>query len=716
VNANDNLRKALVCLALILGTALLYLPALHFDFVNYDDPDYLINNFHINHGFTSAGLAWSFNVGYAGNWHPLTWISHALDCQLFGLSPGGHHATNILVHSLSAVLLFLVLHRATKTFWRAALAAALFAWHPLRVESVAWISERKDVLSGLFWMLTLWAYVHYVEECKMPNAKWRRFYVLALVFFVMGLMSKPMLVTLPFVLLLLDWWPLQRLQFPSLNLNPQNNHGSTESRPTESRPTESPPAGSSLGANWRLLIEKIPFFLLTLGACVVTLMAQRGAIQPLARVPLSLRLMNAIEAYFNYVEKMIWPANLSAIYPLQAHTLGWDFVWPCLFLVVMSVAAWRLRKSRPYWMVGWLWYLGALVPVINLVQIGSQTMADRYTYIPCIGLLVILCWDVEDLSAAWPFRRLLVGILGAAAVAACLITTRAQLQYWKNGGALFAHAIDVTPGNFFAVVNEAAYLRDHNQYEKARLQCEEALRLFPDYAGAHFMLGTVLFSEGKLEAAAAELETSLHLDPSRHATHYVLGGVDLARNLPQQAEQHFRAALPFDPANPDVLTGLGNALAMQGRLDEAVAQFEEALRFAPQYLDTRYQLAIVLTRQRKTHEAIAQYQELLRLQPEYRNVLNNLAWILATDPHPGFRDGNEAVRLASRACALTHNQQPAPLQTLSAAYAEAGFYDEAIGAAQQARDLAQAQGKPDVAAKNIELLEIYRSRQPFHEK
>jgi tetratricopeptide (TPR) repeat protein len=468
--------------------------------------------------------------------------------------------------------------------------------------------------------------------------------------------------------------------------------------------------------HWRLLAEKIPFFILTLGACVVTMLAQRGAIQPLARVPLSLRLMNAVEAYFNYVEKMIWPASLSVIYPLQAHPFGWDFVLPCLFLVVMSVAAWRLRKSRPYWLVGWLWYLGALVPVINLVQIGSQTMADRYTYIPCIGLLLILCWDVEDLSAAWPFRRLLLGILAAVAVAACLVSTRVQLQYWRNGGTLFAHAIDVTPGNFFARVNEAAYLRDHNQYEKARLQCEVALRLFPDYAGAHFMLGTVLFSEGKLEAADAELETSLRLDPSRHATHYILGGVDLARNLPQQAEQQFTAALPFDPANPDVHTGLGNALAMQGRLDEAVAQFEEALHFAPKYLDTRYQLAIVLTRQKKTPEAIAQYRELLRLQPEYRNVQNNLAWILATDPHPECRDGNEAVRLATRACALTQNQQPVPLQTLSAAYAETGFYDDAIAAAQQARDLAQSQGKSDVAAKSAELISRYRSHQPYHEK
>lgn len=462
-------------------------------------------------------------------------------------------------------------------------------------------------------------------------------------------------------------------------------------------------------------MEKVPFFILSLAACILTMRAQRGAIQSLARVPLSLRVVDAIGAYYKYVEKTIWPAKLAAIYPLQYHGLGWDVAWACLFIGVVSVTAYRLRGSRPYWLVGWLWYLGTLVPVINLVQIGSQAMADRYTYIPGVGLLLILCWDVHDLSAAWPCRRLLLGALGTAAVAACLVTTSVQLQYWKNGGALFSHAVDVTPGNYMAMVNDAAYLRDQNEYEKARLRCEEALRIFPDFAGAHFMLGTVLFSEGKLEEAAAELETSLRLDPSRHATHYVLGGLGLARHLPEQAGQHFRAALPFDPANPDVRTGLGNALAMQGRLDEAVAQFEEALRFAPQYLDTRYQLAIALARQHKIREAISQYEVLLGAQPEYRNVLSNLAWILATDPQAEFRDGNEAVRLASRACSLTAEQEPGPLQTLSTAYAEVGRFDEAIAAAQKAHDLALAQNKPDIAAKNTELLGLYRARQPYRE-
>jgi Tfp pilus assembly protein PilF len=651
-----------------------------------------------------AGVLWSFNVGYADNWHPLTWLSHTLDCQLFGLSPGGHHATNVLLHAFSAMLLFLVLHRMTKTFWRAALVAALFAWHPLRVESVAWVSERKDVLSGVFWMLTMWAYVRYAEECKMQNVhhvergkKCKIYYALALFLFVLGLMAKPMLVTLPFVLLLLDWWPLHRISFGPGTAGPEG--------------PISPPAKSARF----LLTEKIPFFFLSLVSCVLTLAAQRGAIESLARIPLSFRLMDAARAYYKYIEKTIWPSKLAVIYPMNLHGMGWDVVWACLFVAVLSATAFRLRNSRPYWLAGWLWYLGTLVPVLNLVHIGSQAMADRYTYIPSIGLLLILCWDVHDLSAAWPFRRLLLGVLGAAAVAACLVATRTQLQYWKNGGALFSHAIEVTPRNIVALVNDAAYLREHKQPEEARLRCEEALRIFPNYAGAHFILGAVFAGEGKLDEAAAELETALRLDSSRHAAHAVLGAVELARNMPAQAQQHFTAALTYDPANPDVRAGLGKALAMQGRLDEASAQFVEALRFAPQNLDTRYQLAVILARQRKAREAIAQYEFLLRLQPDYSDVLNNLAWLLATDPRPEFRDGNKAVGLAARACSLTHHQQPAPLQTLSAACAEAGRFDEAIAAARQAHDLALAQGKPDIAAKNVELLELYRARQPYRE-
>jgi tetratricopeptide (TPR) repeat protein len=730
--AKENCRKFIACLALVLGTRLLYAPALNFDFVNYDDPEYLVQNVHINRGLSPAGFAWSFNAGYAGNWHPLTWMSHMLDCQLYGLSPGGHHATNVLLHAFSAMLLFLILDRMTGAFWRAAVAAALFAWHPLRVESVAWVSERKDVLSAVFWMLAMWAYIRYAEACSPPKtrqemqgAKRKRFYVLALIFFMLGLMSKPMLVTFPFVLLLLDWWPLGRMRrgppHPNLNLNPnlnrnaKNLHGPASSlaRPLTDR--ESGPAASRPSV-LRLWMEKIPFFLLSLGACILTLVAQRGAIQSLTLVPLSLRLTDAIEAYFKYVEKTIWPSKLAVLYVLHYHPWRWNDIWPWLFMGVVSATAFRLRKSRPYLLVGWLWYLGALVPVINLVQIGSQAMADRYSYIPSIGLFLMICWAVYDLSGAWPFRRVLLGVLGTAAIAACLAVTRIQLSYWKNSGALFAHAIEVTSDNFLAMGREAAYLRDNQQYEKARLQCEEALRIYPGYADGHFILGTVLWSQGNLEAATEELETALRLEPARSDAHYALGCVGLARKMPEQARQHFAAVLAQAPANPEARAGLGNALAMQGRLEEAAAQFVEALRLAPQNLDARYQLALVLAKQRKSQEAISQYEILLRYQPEAPNFLNNLAWILATDPRAALRDGNKAVALAAAACSLTHQEEAVPLETLSAAYAEAGRFDDAEAAAQKAHDLALAQGKPEIAAKTAELLELYRARERYHEE
>jgi len=558
-------------------------------------------------------------------------------------------------------------------------------------------------------MLTLWAYIRYAEEGspgktrqEMGNVhpvergrKRRGFYILALIFFLLGLMSKAMLVTLPFVLLLLDWWPLGRMR----------------SAPNSSfRPARPVPSVR------RLLMEKVPFFLLSLGACILTLIAQRGAIRSLTLFPLSQRLTDAVAAYFQYAAKTIWPSRLAVLYVAHHHPWGWKDLVPWLFLAIVSATAFRLRKSRPWLLVGWLWYLGALVPVINLVQIGAQAMADRYTYIPCIGLFLMICWAVWDLSAAWPFRRVLLGILGTAAIAASLAVTRVQLQYWKNSGALFSHTIAVTTDNYLIISNEAVYLRDNQQYEPARLLCEEALRIHPGYAKGHFILGTVLWRQGKLEDAAQELETSLRLDPARDDAQYVLGCVDLARKMPEPARQHFAAALAQDPANLEARAGLGNALAMQGRLDDAAAQYVEALRMAPENLDARYQLALVLVKQGKTREAISQYQILLNYQPEAPNFLNNLAWILATDPRPELRDGSKAVALAASACSLTQDQEPVPLETLSAAYAEAGRFDEALAAAQKAHDLALAQGKPDIAAKNVELLELYRARRPYREK
>jgi Flp pilus assembly protein TadD len=711
VNNKEKLRPLLVCLALAAGTALLYAPVLGFDFVFYDDPLYVTHNLHIRI-FNRQFLVWCFQAGYAFMWHPLTWVSHLLDFQMYGLHPGGHHATSVLLHIFNSTLLFVILNRMTKALWPSAMVAALFAWHPLHVESVAWVSERKDVLSAFLWMLTIWAYVRYVEKWKAESRKQKFFYALALVFFALGLMAKPMLVTLPFVLLLLDWWPLRRMQpsppNPNLNLNrsPKNIHGSTESRPTAPRPTV-----------LRLLLEKIPFVVLSILACVFTLKAAGRLVEPLAQFAVLPRILNAMLACCRYVEKIVWPKDMVVVYPEEIHRSHTEVMMAGLFLMIVSITAVRLWRTRPFWLAGWLLYLGMLVPVLGLVHVeGARPMADRYTYLPAIGIFMIICWEACDISRGWRQGRAILWTMAALVLGAFLVLSRQQLEYWRNSTTLYTHNLEVTPDNYVAHADYAAYLLSASQLEPARAECAKAIRLSANYAWAHHVLGGVLFQEGKLEEADSELRTELRLDPSRVDVHVALGQVAAARNLPAEAAAQFRAMLDHDNSDPRALVGLGVALAMQGRLNEARAQFEETVRRAPQDSEAHHQLAVVLAAQHNNAAAVSQYRMALELQPDRPDTLNNLAWILATDPHAEVRNGAEAVKFASAACRLTQGQNPFMLGTLAAAYAEDGNFDQAVATAQQAHDLAAAQGKTEIAARNLQLLEIYRSRHPYHEK
>ncbi len=714
--AKDSLRKGLVCLALALGTALLFWPVVTFDYVPFDDPIFLMNNYHVNGGFTWEGLRWCFATSYASMWHPLTWLSYMLDCQLFHRWLGGHHATSLALHILSSVLLFLLLNRMTGAIWRSAMVAALFAWHPLHVESVAWLSERKDVLCTVFWMLTLWAYLRYGEECKMQNAKCKKFYVLALAFFVLGLMSKPMLVTLPFVLLLLDWWPLRRLQLAPLkpDLNPKNVQVPAESRPA---------------GNWRLLIEKIPFVVLSIFFSVLAVTAAASSIRSLASLAFPHRLGNAVVSYFIYVAKTIWPRNLVAIYPYDIPWETWQITAACLFLIAVSAVVLRFWKTRPWLLLGWLWFLGTLVPVIGLVRVGAQSMADRYTYIPSIGLFILFIWGASDLAGGWRQGPVLLGGAAWIALVACALLAGRQIQYWRNGETLFVHNLEVDPDNFIAQNCYAAYFLANRQLERARVECEKSLQLNKNYELTHGILGEVLLLQGKYDQAATELATALQLNPASRDARLLYGKALLGQDRPAQAEQQFAKILAADPVVPEAHYGLGQALAKLGKPDEACAQFTEALRMAPQFSDARLQLAIALAKQGKTTDAISHYRLAKNVPPSASDctVMNNLAWILAASPYPEFRNGAEAVKLAARACELDHGRQPMFLGTLAAAYAEAGRFDEAQAAAQQAHDLAlQVAGNAqdpaeektakDLAARNLELLEIYRSRHPYHEK
>lgn len=661
------LRRTLaVCLLLALGTIALYAPALTFNYVNADDFATVAGNPYVAHGLTPAGLGWAFRTGYTGNWHPLTWLSHMLDCQLFGLSPGGHHGVSILLHTCNSVILFLVLRRMTKCFWRSAAVAALFAWHPLHVEAVAWIAERKDVLCAFFWMLALWAWLRYVEARKTPGAKSKVFYLTSLGLFALGLMSKPMAVTLPCVLLLMDWWPLGRLR-----LTPA---------PSAAGTNEPPLPDGSLS---RLLVEKIPFFALSIASSVVTWLAERPteAVSFVARLPFKVRLVTAVLSCFRYVAKTFWPSDLGAVYPFVVPHSRAESIGAALLLAAISILALGARKSRPYWLFGWLWFLGTLFPTLNLVAAAAQPMADRYMYIPSIGLFILICWEVFDLAAATQHAELVLGGVWGAALVGCCVVTSYQLPFWKNEETLVSH-IAMPQSNFMGHADYAAFLLRHHQFPAAEAECNKAISIFPSFGRLHALLGNVWCQEGKFNLALEELNLALKSEPGLVEARFPLGCSLLALKRPAEAAAQFRTVLQREPRNFEAETWLARTLMAQG----------------------------------KTNECLTELQRSLTLEPNQIDVLNDLAWILATSIHPEIRNGNEAVKLASRACQLTGNKQPVLMGTLAAAYAESGRWDEAVAEAQKAHDLAAAAGEKAVAERNLQLQQLYRSHQPFREK
>ena len=672
MNQNDCRRTVVVCLLLGLGTIALYASALAFNFVSFEDQLYVLNNPHVNQGITAGGLGWAFQAGYAGNWHPLTWLSHMLDCQFFGLRPGGHHATSVLLHAVNAVLLFLVLRRMTKAFWRSAAVAALFAWHPLHVEAVAWVADRKDVLSAFFFILVLWAWVRYVEARKGASTPGEGagkrcstcFYMAALAFFALGLMSKPMVVTLPCVLLLLDWWPLGRLSVG----------------PAAAGAEAPPPVARQV---LRLVMEKIPFFVLSIGSSIVTVMAgrQEAAMSMVSRLPLKVRLVTAALACFRYLAKTFWPTDLGATYPYFVVHSRWETVIVALVLGGITILAICWRKTPPYWLFGWLWFLGMLVPVMNLAAVGGQPMADRYMYLPAIGLFVLICWEVYDLVSGSPNGQMILGGLCGAALAGSFVLSSLQLQYWRNEESLVSH-VAMSDLNFAGHANYAAFLMRHKQLAKAEEECAKAVAIFPKYGALSVLEGGILLMEGKVAQSIDTLNGALKLDPGLVDARFPLGQALLAKRRPDEAAAQFNTILQREPRNFEAATWLGRTLLVEGRTADGLTAWEKSLTMQPN-------------------------------QPE---LLNDLAWIRATSPHPEVRNGPEAVKLASRACQLVGNKQPLLLGTLAASFAEAGRWDEAVTAAQKAHDLAAADGLKTLAATNLVLQELYRAHKPYREK
>ena len=605
--------KFLIALFLIVSIFAVFWQVRTHEFLKYDDQIYVTDNPHVKAGLTLKGILWAFTATHAGNWHPLTWLSHMLDCQLYGLRPAGHHLTSLVFHIASALLLFLVLSQMTGTLWRSGFVAALFAFHPLHVESVAWAAERKDVLSAFFWMLTMWAYVRYAERPGLNR------YLLVLLWFVLGLLSKPMLVTLPFVLLLVDYWPLGRFQFGQ----PSGHHKLSTHNSKDT--------GDQRSFALRLVLEKVPFFALAAVSSFLTFLAQRGggAVASLGLLPLETRVANALVSYVSYIGKMIWPYRLAVFYPYPETFPMWQVAGAGLLLGCVSFLVILAARRRPYLMVGWLWYLGTLVPVIGLVQVGEQAMADRYTYMPLIGLFIMIAMGVPDMLSGWRYRRIGMAISAGLLLSIFMIVTWLQVRYWQNGVTLFEHSLEVTANNSISQFSLGIALDDQGKTDEAIAHYTEALRIKPDNVEAHYNLGIALAQRGKNQEAVAHFTEALQIKPDHANAHNNLGLILAQQGKTPEAIAHYKEALRIDPNNADAHNNLGIILGRQGKTQEAIAHYTEALRIDPDNADAHNNLGIILAQQGKNGEALAHFTEALRIKPDYAEVYNNLGIILA---------------------------------------------------------------------------------------
>jgi tetratricopeptide (TPR) repeat protein len=540
-------RKVALGAALLVGTFLLFSRAIGNDFVNYDDPIYVTENKHVQVGFSLAAIRWAFTSGDAANWHPLTWLSHILDWSLFGDDPRGHHAINVGWHAVNAVLAFLLFMRLTSALWPAVFTAALFAWHPLRVESVAWIAERKDVLSGFFALLVLWAYTAYGQKQGRDSRSAGKYYAIALIGFSLALLCKPMLVTLPCIMFLIDFWPLRRLR-----------------------------AASAV----RLLTEKLPFVVLAAASCAVTLFVQRAGGAVAIVLPLRARLANAAVATLAYVNKFVWPQDLAVLYPHPGFWPSATVALALLFVIGTSVLALFQARRRPWLTVGWFWFLIMLLPVIGLVQVGLQFMADRYTYLPILGLHLALVCTAQEFTKSRTARRALA-IAATAALLACAAQTWRQLGVWENSLTLFDHALALTKNNYLAFNNRGLYFARVGANKQAIADYQGALAINPHFAPANNNLGEALAEKGRPRDGIFYFRAALESDPGLLAAQDNLGNALADSGEPEEALQHYDFVLRRDPTNVAALSNSGIAFAMLRRFSEALCRLEEAVRQAP---------------------------------------------------------------------------------------------------------------------------------------
>jgi len=637
-------REWLIAAALVVITLAVFAQAKDFAFVRYDDDKYVTQNPPVQKGLTMEGVRWAFTSLAASNWHPVTWLSHMLDSSLYGPHPRGHHITNVLLHLLNTLLLFAVFRKMSGAVWQSAFVAALFAVHPLHVESVAWVAERKDVLSAFFFLLTLWAYIRYV---RLPG--WSR-YAPVLIFFALGLMSKPMLVTLPFVLLLLDVWPLRRLAGEPLE--------------TAAGAQQIETAGPGFyGGLIGLCREKIPLFILSAFSIGATLLAQRQEITPLDELPLAARTANALVSYLVYIGKMFWPQALAVLYPYPDANPLWQAAAAGAILTTAVLLVVKYGRRFPYLAVGWFWYLGTLVPVVGIVQVGAQSHADRYTYLPLIGLFIMIAWGIPELLKGRSYGAPVLGVLAGIVVAACAVLSWQQLAHWQNSLTLFEHTLAVTKNNYVIRSNMGAALAEEGRFAEAVVHYEEALRIRPKDVDIRYNYANALARQGKMREAVVQYEIVLKTEPGKAAVHnnlaialasigqtdkalghwrealrlkpdYEEAQVNLRMALerlkkPQAIEDKAASAQGIDADTADGQMRLGIGQLQKGTVDGAVAHFEEALKRNPRLTEAHLSLGIIMAKKQNLDAAIRHFQEALKINPQFAKAHNSLAVILA---------------------------------------------------------------------------------------
>ena len=576
--ADEHTKKALgvrselwISMFLVVTTLCVYFQVGRFEFQIYDTAEYIYENDHVKNGLTIESIRWAFTTIYMSNWHPITWLSHMLDVELYGLDAGRHHLTNLLFHVINTLLLFFTLKRMTGKLWPSGMVAALFALHPLHVQSVAWVAERKDLLSFFWGWLAIWSYLRYLNHRSIGR------YIPVVLFFILGLMSKPMIVTLPFVLLLLDYWPLKRFQFAN-----------------------SKPAGNAPASRFWMVspvFEKLPLFIATAASCLITIHAQQsgGAVGSLEAYPLVVRLANAVYCYVSYIGKMIYPGELAVMYPHPGILPAWQIALSGLLLAGITFMAIRSFRSRPWFPVGWFWYLGTLVPVIGLVQVGGQAMADRYTYLPLIGLYIIVAWGLNDLLSRSAYKKPLSALIPVLIVGALVGVTYTEINYWKNSGTLFSRALEVTRNNLIAHNNLGTYLAARGNTAEAIVHFEKARKINSNYDLAPFNLGLAYADQGQYKKAIPYYQQALAINPEFGLAYHKLGDALYRLGRYDQAAENYKQAIRINPSYAQAYNHLGAAMVRKGDADAAIPLFRKALQIKPDYKEARSNLKNTLS-------------------------------------------------------------------------------------------------------------------------